>query len=99
MANSDKVLGQVMQDAVEEKIDVSRKLKVGIIAEQVFLPVNWSVSAVVSSSGAKPGIQRISTAKPYGDATRSTRAQSDAKHRILPRTRSVIGSSAHTISS
>ena len=30
MANSDKVLGQVMQDAVEEKIEVTRKFKVGI---------------------------------------------------------------------
>ena len=83
----------------EVSVDIGRKLKVGIIAEQVFLPVNWSVNAAVSSSEAKPGIQRISTAKPYGDATRSTRAQSDAKHRILLRTRSAIGLSAHTISS
>ena len=31
MANSDKVLGQFMQEIGEEKVDTSRKLRVGII--------------------------------------------------------------------
>jgi len=56
MANSDKVLGQVMQDAVEEKIDTSRKLKVGIIG------TGWIAESHIISYKNMPDVEVVAAA-------------------------------------
>ena len=56
MANSDKVLGQVMQDAGEVVIDTSRKLKVGIIG------TGWIAESHIQSYKNMPDVEVVALA-------------------------------------
>ena len=56
MANSDTVLGQVMQAAEEVKVDTSRKLKVGIIG------TGWIAESHIQSYKKMPDVEIVAAA-------------------------------------
>ena len=56
MANSDKVLGQFMQEIGEEKVDTSRKLKIGIIG------TGWIAESHIQSYKNMPDVEIVAAA-------------------------------------
>ena len=56
MANSDKVLGQFMQEIGEEKVDTSRKLKIGIIG------TGWIAESHIHSYKNMPDVEIVAAA-------------------------------------